>query len=197
MKILVRSLSAALFVATIAGTSSGTTIGSEQSALNSNQIGRAGGATILAAKAAKKKKQVKVMLKGYDPVAYFKQGKPVRGNASINTTHNGVTYFFASAADKKEFDKSPSKYEPQYGGYCANGVLNKKKTDSDPNVFFINKGKLYVCANPAAEKQFTSKLDVNIQKADKNWLGIGESTYNTQTRDYDRPWPFGPEGGAQ
>jgi YHS domain-containing protein len=197
MKILVRSLTAALFAATIAGTGIGTAVASEQPTLSANQTGRAGGPTILAENGTKTKKQIKVMLKGYDPVAYFKQGKAVRGNAAIHTTYNGVTYFFASTTDKKEFDKSPSKYEPQYGGYCANGVTRKERNPSDPNAFYVHQGKLYVCSNPTALKQFSSKVDVNIAKADKNWLQIGERTYNAETRDFDRPWPFGPEGGAQ
>ena len=26
---------------------------------------------------------------------------------------------------------------------------------------------------------------------------IGPRTYDPETRNFDRPWPFGPEGGAQ
>jgi YHS domain-containing protein len=59
------------------------------------------------------------MLRGYDPVAYFKQGKAVRGKRCIWSTYNGVTYFFVSKTDKAEFDRNPKKFEPQYGGFCA------------------------------------------------------------------------------
>ena len=65
-----------------------------------------------------------VILKGYDAVAYFKQGKPLKGNPEIASTYQGVTYLFASAANKADFDKDPAKYVPQYGGFCALGVAN-------------------------------------------------------------------------
>jgi YHS domain-containing protein len=110
-----------------------------------------------------------VILKGYDPVAYFKQGKAVKGNPSITSVYKGATYYFASNSDKADFDKSPAKFAPQYGGFCADSMSKKKLKDTDPNVFFIYKGKLYVCSSPAAVKEFSSKPDVNIPKADANW----------------------------
>ena len=110
-----------------------------------------------------------VILKGYDAVAYLKQGKALKGNPLISSSYNGATYYFASKADKAEFDKNPAKYVPQYGGFCANSMSKNKLKDIDPNVFFIYKGKLYVCSSPAAVKEFSSKPDINIQKGDKNW----------------------------
>ena len=65
-----------------------------------------------------------VILKGTIPSPIFKQGKPVKGNPAIESTYQGVTYLFASAADKADFDKDPAKYVPQYGGFCAYGVAN-------------------------------------------------------------------------
>src|SRR6478609_8767315 len=58
-----------------------------------------------------------IILKGYDAVAYFKQGKPVQGNPAFESIHQGARYLFASSADKAEFDQDPAKYVPRYGGY--------------------------------------------------------------------------------
>jgi YHS domain-containing protein len=110
-----------------------------------------------------------VILKGYDAVAYFKQGKAVKGDPKYSSTYEGAIYYFASAANKGEFDKSPAKYKPQYGGYCANAMLKGKLNDIDPNAFFLYKGKLYVCTGAAQVKNFEAKPDVNIKKADKKW----------------------------
>ena len=60
-----------------------------------------------------------VGLQGYDPVAYFTQNRPVQGNPQFQSTYNGVKYLFVSQEDKNTFDANPSKYEPQFGGYCA------------------------------------------------------------------------------
>src|SRR5258708_816740 len=111
-----------------------------------------------------------VALKGYDAVAFFKQGKPVKGNSGIESTYQGATYLFASTADKTDFDKDPAKYVPQYGGFCAYGVANGMPTGiSDPDAFVVYNGKLYVCGNQASLKSFKSNIDSNIDKADTNW----------------------------
>jgi len=110
-----------------------------------------------------------VILKGYDAVAYFKEHRPVKGDPKFSSTYHGAIYYFASAADKSAFDKSPGKYAPQYGGFCANGMTKRKLHDIDPNVFWIYNGKLYVCESEKAGKVFYSSPEVNIPKADANW----------------------------
>ena len=110
-----------------------------------------------------------VILKGYDPVAYFTQKKAVKGSPKYQTSYQGATYYFSSAADLDTFKKSPSKYVPQYGGFCANGMANRQANDSDPNVFFVLKGKLYVCSSSEAAKGFQSSPQANLKKADDNW----------------------------
>jgi YHS domain-containing protein len=111
-----------------------------------------------------------VILKGCDAVAYFKEGKPVKGNPTIESAYQGATYLFASAANKADFDKDPAKYVPRYGGFCAYGVTNGVLADVDgPSAFAVYKGKLYVCGNQGALKSFKSNIDGNIDKADENW----------------------------
>jgi YHS domain-containing protein len=110
-----------------------------------------------------------VILKGYDAVAYFKQNRAVKGNPKYSSSYGGATYYFASADDKATFDKTPAKYAPQYGGYCAHSMTKRKLNNIDPNVFFVYKGKLYVCSSPKAGKAFYSDPDANVKKADKNW----------------------------
>jgi len=111
-----------------------------------------------------------VILKGYDAVAYVKQGKPVKGNPEIKSVYQGATYLFASSANKADFDKDPAKYAPHYGGFCAYGVTLGVLADIEgPEAFAVYKGKLYVCGNQGALKGFKSDIDGNIEKADTNW----------------------------
>jgi YHS domain-containing protein len=114
-----------------------------------------------------------VILKGYDAVAYFKQGKALKGNPAIASTHQGVRYLFASAANKADFDRNPAKYVPQYGGFCAYGVANKVLSNTeDPNAFALSKGKLYLCGNQDALKSFKNDIDDNVAKADAYWRQV-------------------------
>jgi YHS domain-containing protein len=111
-----------------------------------------------------------VILKGYDAVAYFKQGKPVKGNSAIKSTYQGATYLFASSANKADFDKDPARYAPQYGAFCSYGVANGIVADIEgPDAFAVYKGRLYLCGNQAALKGFKTNIDSNIEKADANW----------------------------
>ena len=114
-----------------------------------------------------------VILKGYDAVAYFKQGKPLRGNPEIASTYQGVTYLFASAANKADFDKDPAKYVPQYGGFCALAVANGVISGIEgADAFTVYKGKLYLGGNPDALKSFKTNIDDNIGKADTYWRQV-------------------------
>jgi YHS domain-containing protein len=112
-----------------------------------------------------------IILYGYDVVAFFKQRKPVKGNPGIESTYQGATYLFTSTADKADFDKDPAKYAPQYGGFCAYGVLNGILSDTqcNPDAFAVYKGKLYMCGDQGALRGFRSNIDSNIEKADTNW----------------------------
>jgi len=110
-----------------------------------------------------------VILKGYDPVAYFTLHRAVKGKPSIQSGFGGAIYHFASEADKAAFDKEPSRYVPQYGAFCANYVKKGELRDIDPMAFSIYKGKLYVCSAADEAKEFRSNMDENIDCADRNW----------------------------
>ena len=117
-----------------------------------------------------------VILKGYDTVGYFEQGKPMKGNSSLESTYQGARYLFASASDKAEFDKDPAKYAPQYGGFCAYGVLKGALDDFEgPGDFTIYKGKLYLCGNQSALEIFKTNIDSNIEKSDAIWRKLTEN----------------------
>jgi YHS domain-containing protein len=110
-----------------------------------------------------------VAIQGYDPVAYFKQNKAVKGSPAHQSVYQGAKFYFASAADKKEFDKSPSKYAPTYGGYCANALRKGKLVHGDPNVFYVYKGKLYFCSTKQAAEEFEKDIDKHLIESDDNW----------------------------
>ena len=110
-----------------------------------------------------------VILHGYDPVAYFTLHRAVKGNSSITSSYGGAIYHFASAADKAAFDKNPSRYVPQYGGFCADYMRRRKLVDIDPTAFLIHKDKLYVCYSADYLKEFRSNIDRSIREANEQW----------------------------
>jgi YHS domain-containing protein len=84
----------------------------------------------------------RLMLKGADVVAYFTQGRYVPGVPAHRSVHEGVACRFASAEHKALFDAAPQKYLPQYGGYCANGIVYGIPWGGDADAFRMIDGKL-------------------------------------------------------
>jgi YHS domain-containing protein len=117
-------------------------------------------------------------LQGYDPVAYFLQSKAIKGKKEFAHKHDGVTYYFASASNKELFVKSPSTYEPQYGGWCAYAMgETAEKVEIDPETFKILDGKLYLFYNSLFNNTLPkwNKAEANLKlKADKNWKTINK-----------------------
>jgi YHS domain-containing protein len=113
-----------------------------------------------------------VGIHGYDPVAYFSDGKAVKGDPQYRSQGAGATYYFQSAANKEAFDKEPAKYAPQYGGYCAMAMAMGKLEDVDPNYFLVYEEKLLLQRNAKAHMMFSKDPEGNRRKADENWLKL-------------------------
>ena len=113
-------------------------------------------------------------IQGYDPVAFFTDNKPVKGQAGFSSQCDGATYRFASQAHKDLFDKDPAKYEPAFGGYCAYGVSRNKLVELDVNAFQIVDGRLLLQYSKGVREDFNEDTRGNLAKAEKNWPGLVE-----------------------
>jgi YHS domain-containing protein len=113
-----------------------------------------------------------IAIKGYDPVAFFTQNKPVKGNPQFASDYNGARYLFASAEDKATFDANPGKYEPQFGGFCAYGVSQGHTASIKIDTFQIVDGRLLFNYDLDVKKEFQKDTQGNLKKADQNWPGI-------------------------
>jgi len=111
-------------------------------------------------------------LHGYDPVAYFKQNKPVQGVAGFASVYKKATYRFSSKENMQAFKSNPEKYAPAYGGYCAYGVSVNAKFDGDPRFFKIHKGKLYLNLDQNIATAFNKDVDGAVKKAEANWPAL-------------------------
>ncbi len=114
-----------------------------------------------------------VTLKGYDAVAYFSEGRPVKGSQQYEYVWMGDKWHFSSAENRDLFAKNPEKYAPQYGGYCAYGAALGVTTISDPLAWKIVDGKLYLNVSHAVASWIWEKdIPGYIAKADKNWPAL-------------------------
>lgn len=109
---------------------------------------------------------------GYDPVAYFTEGKPVEGRAEFTARHDGATWRFASAAHRDRFVADPGAYVPQYGGFCAFGVAGNYKVKVDPAAWRIVDGKLCLNYDTRVQRRWVADIPGYIAKAGANWPGL-------------------------
>ena len=110
-----------------------------------------------------------IAIEGYDPVAYFTDGKPVKGDSDFEHEWKDSTWRFASAKSRDAFAADPEKYAPQYGGYCAYAVSQNSTAGIDPDSWTILGGKLYLNYNAKIQKKWEADRDAYIEQADKNW----------------------------
>lgn len=111
----------------------------------------------------------RLMLQGADVVAYFTQGRFVPGVPAHRSVHEGVSFRFASAAHKALFDAAPQNYLPQYGGYCANGIVYGIPWGGDADAWQLIDGKLYIFGGAASRDAFALDVEGNRRLADQYW----------------------------
>lgn len=116
-----------------------------------------------------------VALEGYDPISYFTDGKPVKGDAKIEATYNGALYHFVSQEHRETFEKSPSKYVPAYGGFCGYAASVGKVRPANPKIWSIVDGQLIVQHTRGAAELWEKDVAGNKAKADKYWPALVEA----------------------
>jgi hypothetical protein len=110
-----------------------------------------------------------VAIKGYDPVAYFMDGQPVKGSDEFTHAWNDAVWKFSSARHRDLFAGDPEKYAPRYGGYCAFAVSIGRTADIDPGSWTIVDGKLYLNLDKKTKRLWEQDIPGNIRKGDEIW----------------------------
>ncbi len=110
---------------------------------------------------------------GYDVVAYHTVGAPTMGSADYSATYQGATWHFSSAENLEMFNADPAKFAPAYGGWCSAGASKGKKVPTQPDLFAIVDGQLYLNSSPAAHDDlFLADTENVIRKGEGNWKQI-------------------------
>jgi YHS domain-containing protein len=114
-----------------------------------------------------------VAIMGYDPVAYFTDGRAVKGSDKYAYDWLGTPWHFASGKHREMFMSEPIKYAPQYGGYCVGEVVGGSVTvNIDPEAFKIIEGKLYLVYDKPHADEFAARAGEDLPKAEANWPKI-------------------------
>jgi YHS domain-containing protein len=124
-----------------------------------------------------------VAIGGYDPVAYFTEGAPVRGSSAFEHRWAGVSWYFASAANRDVFAGHPEIYAPQFGGHCAMALARGYLSDGDGRLFALRELKLYLFYSAANREAFLASDNAAIAEAEGRWRAINGEAVATAEAD--------------
>ncbi len=110
-----------------------------------------------------------VALQGYDPVSFFAEGAPVKGRPELSVRHGLATYHFSTEESRAAFEAEPSRYTPQFGGFCAWAVSRGYTAKVDIDTWQVVDGRLILNYNIGVKQKFNEDKAGNLQRADGNW----------------------------
>src|SRR3954471_12466526 len=114
----------------------------------------------------------RVVIKGYDPIAYFVEGRPTRGVPDFTADFDDMTYWFATATHRDMFVSDPDRYAPQFGGLCTISLSMGQLAEPDPEAWAIADGKLYLFSAKAGVTYFQQQTSSIVTKAAEVWPGL-------------------------
>ena len=106
-------------------------------------------------------------LQGYDPVAYFTDGKASKGNEKYQVSWDGARYQFVTPKHREAFRREPDKFEPQFGSLCTMGLAAGKRVAADPEAWLVMDGKLYLFSSTNARDKFLQNPADYLAKAER------------------------------
>jgi YHS domain-containing protein len=112
---------------------------------------------------------------GFDPVAYFVDGRPRAGRADLELRSGGANWRFANEGNMAAFAADPDVYAPQFGGHDPVAVVRGAATPGHPELWLIADGHLYLFYSEEARSAFARDPDTAIEAAERHWPGVART----------------------
>jgi hypothetical protein len=108
-------------------------------------------------------------LSGFDPVAYFTDGKPQFGRPELEFRNNGAVWRFRNEGDRAAFADHPEVYMPRFGGYDPVAVARGTSVPGHPLFWAVSGERLYLFYSAEARAEFLADPGGVIARATRKW----------------------------
>jgi hypothetical protein len=108
-------------------------------------------------------------ISGFDPVAYFTDTSPVRGDERFEAVRDGAVWRFRNEGNRAAFVGHPEIYAPQFGGYDPVDVARGRVVQGLPQLFTVHGQRLYLFASENSRAAFAAKPDGFANSAQHRW----------------------------
>lgn len=106
---------------------------------------------------------------GNDVVSYHTAEAPLPGLDTLTAEYGGVTWYFATEANRGLFIDNPVRYAPAYDGHCAYALANDRKVRSDPLAYRVVDGVLYMNFSPSIQARWEQDIPGYLERSEANW----------------------------
>lgn len=118
--------------------------------------------------------QTGLAISGFDPVAYFTEGKPIMGQAGLELRHGGAVWLFRNEGNRAAFAAHPEIYMPRFGGYDPVALARGTSVPGHPLIWTRLRDRLYFFYDEKARAAFLADPGRIIVTAERKWPAIAK-----------------------
>jgi len=109
---------------------------------------------------------------GYDPVAFYTDGKPIPGRPDVELSYAGAIWRFSNTGNREAFAARPDVYMPRYGGYDPIGVSRGVAVAGQPSLWLIVSERLFLFYDRRRLEMFAADPTRFIAEAERKWPDV-------------------------
>ena len=108
-------------------------------------------------------------IEGYDPLAYFIDGRPETGLPEFEVAQGGAVWRFRNEGNRASFIAHPEIYGPQFGGYDPVDLARGVTVAGNPRFWLITGQRLYLFAAEDNRDSFAANPEPLLKQAMARW----------------------------
>jgi hypothetical protein len=108
-------------------------------------------------------------IEGFDPVAYFVDGRALVGLPEFEASEAGAVWRFRNEGNRASFVAHPDIYGPRFGGYDPTDLARGVTVAANPRFFLISGQRLYLFSREENRDVFAGDPGRFLREANARW----------------------------